>query len=220
MFEGTGIEPVVLFSDAAQVSTSKKLWREHRNRVFALYGDSSSEPPKPAKVARGKAAARSKGGGGGGFGAAPSPQKEAPAGLSRVPSSAEVTFVVNPRSAQLAAVREFCEAHGDDRLVVLLNPRALRNGEAEPALCDYFDDFEPTFLFETRAKQDEEPTVLWRAFPGEYVLARKPKIGPPRELLNSESRPSAESLEAAIEKDDSSDAATKALGALGSVFKS
>jgi hypothetical protein len=44
--------------------------------------------------------------------------------------------------------------------------------------------------------------VLWRAYPGSWVFARKPAIGPPRSLLTrdaSEGRPETEELEAALE---------------------
>ncbi len=233
MFDGTGIDPVVLFSNGAQVSTCKRRWTEkHSSRVFALYGDSAA-PPSPlskAKAKRGKGAAAKSKGGGGGFGAPPPPPPEA-SGLARVPSSAEVTFVVDPRQAQLAALRDFCESNGDERLVVLLNPRALGGvaaaGDeslseiADRELAGYFcaDRFEPAFVFRTTAAQGEgETAVLWRAFPDPYVLARKPKIGPPRELLREGSMPDGRAIAGALEDDEKSSAGAKVMGALGTVF--
>ena len=133
--------------------------------------------------------------------------------------------------AQLAALRDFCESNGDERLVVLLNPRALGGvaaaGDeslseiADRELAGYFcaDRFEPAFVFRTTAAQGEgETAVLWRAFPDPYVLARKPKIGPPRELLREGSMPDGRAIAGALEDDEKSSAGAKVMGALGTVF--
>jgi len=138
-----------------------------------------------------------------------------PPPLTRVPPKAEVVFAVSPGEAQLAELRNFCEAAGQDQLVILLNARLYADAEAPPEACAYFTDggdggFETSYTFLTQplglstAKAEGDPLVLWRSFPGEWVFARKPKIGPPRELLKraaDEGRPQLDELAAAAEKD-------------------
>lgn len=190
MFEGTGLSPLVLFATEREAAAAVRKWMPGDYRVQALSG--GEETKKKPKAAKG-----GKGGGGGGFGK-PAGGAEGPAALSRVPKSAEVVLVVAPGPKQLAAVRDFCEDVGLDRLVVLLNARLGTSGTiADEAREYYLDEFETAFTFVTEPLRDPtadvdpdaDPAVLWRAYPDDWVLARKPKIGPPKQLLSSPERP-------------------------------
>ena len=132
-----------------------------------------------------------------------------------MPSNAEVVLVVSPGEAQLGELQRFCEDAGMDQLVIMLNARLYADAEAPPSACEYFTDggvggFQTAFTFLTQPlglsskKPDGDPLVLWRAYPGEWVFARKPAIGPPRTLLNrdgGDGRPSLDELNSAAEKD-------------------
>ena len=132
--------------------------------------------------------------------------------------------VWRPSEAQLRALREFCEASGMDKLVIVLNARLDAAGGAEgdaktAEMVGFFEDggeggFETSFAFLTQplgvnsasegAASDGDPLVLYRKFPQAWVLARKPAIGPPRTLLErdaSEGRPSADDMRAACEQE-------------------
>ena len=40
--------------------------------------------------------------------------------------------------------------------------------------------------------------MVWRAYPEEWIVATKPKIGPPRQVSSLAVRPSQEAIEAAL----------------------
>ena len=61
------------------------------------------------------------------------------------------------------------------------------------------------------------PAVLWRAYPDEWVVATKPKLGPPKQIASLSSRPSTETIDAAIEGARGSGGLLDAVG-LGNVF--
>jgi len=68
----------------------------------------------------------------------------------------------------------------------------------------YFNDaFETVFAFSTDPTgtaaddPDAAPLVLYRAFPAQWQLIRKPPVGPPRTLLTSDSRPALDELRTA-----------------------
>jgi hypothetical protein len=75
-------------------------------------------------------------------------------------------------------------------LVVLLNAR-LRSTQkfASPQAEQLFlQEFEPVFTL-TAAPQDAAPNCLmYRAFPNDWVLARKPKVGKPVSIASSPNR--------------------------------
>jgi len=188
---------------------------------------------KPANPTR----AKSRAGGGGGFGAAPalsggSTWKPA----SAVPDSAEVVFVVAPGQSQCDAVQKFCTEHGLDRLVVLLNARCLEEpppedadeastqlaratgtGTAAPKARAYFDtEFKDVYAFLTDpAGKTQDPAVLFKRGVDEpWSLVSKPKVGPPRQLLQSADRPTIAAMRAAVQAKQQEGL----LDALGGVF--
>ena len=202
MFDGTGLRPLVLFSDEKQAKRAKELWPGVEARVAAL-GGKASAPSSAAKPR--KAAKKRSGGGGGGFGAPAAKPGGAPApprSLTEVPETTEVLFAVRPGPAQLAAIQAFCEDFGMDRLVILMNARV---DTLESAW--WRDTFEQVYTFITDplgAAQKgggaaaDPPAVVWRAYPDEWVVATKPKIGPPKEVASLSERPSAAVIEAAL----------------------
>jgi hypothetical protein len=233
MFEGTGLKPLVLFATEAEARAAAKQWDSPalEARVQALVG--------AAEAARSGASAAAPSTGGGGFGSAPSGKsaviKKKPKGgskrpkggavrtappLVRVPPNAEVVVVVAPGRTQLDAAREFCEASGMDKLVVVLNPRLEADGIGRLNRAYFSEtrgDFTTAFAFLTQPlgppgpdDKSKDPLVLWRAYPDEWVLARKPGLGPPRTLVAAEQRPTQEEMKAASLNEGS--------GFLGGIF--
>jgi len=237
MFQGTGLVPTVCFPTVEDASAASKLWGDIEVRTVALdpgaVGGGVVVAAKPVKPTGAKPRAA----GGGGFGAAPLPKGATKAPASKVPDGAEVVFVVSPGPAQCDAVERFCSQHGLDRLVVLLNPRSLE--EAPPADADektaelaaatgaglaseaqraYFcAEFVDVYAFQTNpAGQTEEPAVLFKRSAAEpWSFVSKPKIGPPRQLLWSDTRPSVAAMFAAIDAKKGEGL----MGALGSLLK-
>mmetsp|Transcript_23371 Transcript_23371/g.51102 ORF Transcript_23371/g.51102 Transcript_23371/m.51102 type:complete len:357 (+) Transcript_23371:3-1073(+) len=208
MFEGTGLVPLIVFSSSEQLKAAKKIWGATEAKVALLAGEAAESTPGKKKL---MSKSKRKPSGGGGFGApSSSAAGEAPKAMASVPASTEVLFVVAPGGAQLLAVQAFCQSQGSDRLVVLLNARCI---EQEDKVDDdqraFFDDeFETVVAFDTnparlRSGDDEipkDPIVLWRGFPAEWVLARKPKLGPPSVLLKSDEKPALADIRKAVDQ--------------------
>lgn len=241
MFEGTGLVPLILFPAANEAAAAKKLWDapglEARVQALVPAGGGSYEGGGAAAAAPNvpKSSAAKAAGGGGGFGGGATARsgkkgrakggsaKQALRPLTRIPEGAEVVVAVAPLEAQLSVLRDYCDQSGMDKLVILLNPRLDTAGEKSAASRAYFADggdggFETAYAFvtqplgvESKATPDGDPLVLWRAYPGEWSLARKPTIGPPRALIVGEDRPSLAAMEEAV-------AAERSAGLLGNLF--
>lgn len=236
MFQGTGLVPTVCFCTVEDTSAASRLWGDIEARLVALdpaAAAGGTRAVKPANPTR----AKSRAGGGGGFGAAPalsggSTWKPA----SEVPDGAEVVFVVAPGQSQCDAVQKFCTEHGLDRLVVLLNARCLEEpppedadeastqlaratgtGTAAPKARAYFDaEFKDVYAFLTDpAGKTQDPAVLFkRGVDQAWSLVSKPKVGPPRQLLQSADRPTIAAMRAAVQARQEEGL----LDALGGVF--
>mmetsp|Transcript_5904 Transcript_5904/g.17235 ORF Transcript_5904/g.17235 Transcript_5904/m.17235 type:complete len:355 (-) Transcript_5904:219-1283(-) len=230
MFQGTGLVPTVCFPSSAAAADARKLWGDIEARVVALDPESAGTAA-PAKQPRPWSKAQRASSGGGGFGAAkPASGARVQKAVAAVPASAEVVLVVAPGGPGCEAVRSFCEENGADRLVVLLNARSLEE-EADPAVAaaagvgtageeqrEYVDgEFANVYAFVTdpAGKSEDAPAVLFkRSAAEEWSLVSKPKVGPPRELLASDERPSAEAMRAALD----ASAAGGLLGAISSAL--
>ena len=71
------------------------------------------------------------------------------------------------------------------------------------------------FVTDPAGKSEDAPAVLFkRSAAEEWSLVSKPKVGPPRELLASDERPSAEAMRAALD----ASAAGGLLGAISSAL--
>merc|ERR1712216_261576 len=126
--------------------------------------------------------------------------------VTSVPKSADVIIAVAPDEVQLQALKDFSESSGLDKLVIILNARFEDKYSITDETRQYFQeggrgDFMYTFAWNTQPlglrEGSEEGVVLWRSYPGNWVLALKPKIGSPEWLLESKSdegRPSREAL--------------------------
>ena len=229
MFEGTGLKPLILFASPSEAAAAQKLWDapELEARVQALVGGSADGGD--GRNSGGSGTGGTGGFGGGGFGGSGSGSRKAkgkgkgkanspPSPLTRVPAASEVVVAVAPGEVQLRLLREHCEASGLDKLVILLNARLEAEGEKTLGTRSYFEDggdggFQTSYAFLTQplgvattAKAPKgDPLVLWRAYPGEWVLARKPAIGAPRRLLTTaENRPPVAQLQAAAEAESPS----------------
>jgi len=92
-----------------------------------------------------------------------------------------------------------------DQLVILMNARV------DTLTAPWWrESFEQVYTFVTDplgATQKpggtaaaEAPAVVWRAYPEEWVVATKPKLGPPKQVASLSERPSAQAIEAALEE--------------------
>ena len=77
--------------------------------------------------------------------------------------------------------------------------RKLEKGPPNSAAKLFTEEFEPVFSL-AAAPQEEAPNcLLYRAFPGDWILARKPKVGQPKTILTLAAKPTAQQCKDAFE---------------------
>ncbi len=112
-------------------------------------------------------------------------------GPFELPKNTEVALFVAPGPKELVIIEKICNEFGMGTLVILLNARLskVKNFGTDAAAKLFTDAFEPVFCL-SAASQDVAPDcLLFRAYPGDWVMARKPKVGQPKPLLTQSSKP-------------------------------
>jgi hypothetical protein len=112
-------------------------------------------------------------------------------GSFQLPSSTEVALFVAPGPKELIVIEKICETMGMGTLVILLNARLdkVTNYGTEGTEKLFTEEFESVFSL-AAAPQEEAPNcLLFRAYPGEWVLARKPNVGRPKTILSQTEKP-------------------------------
>jgi hypothetical protein len=112
-------------------------------------------------------------------------------GPFQLPDNAEVVLFVAPSLKEKPIIDRVCDAAGMGTLVILLNARdeALRSK----------DDFQDVFHLGAAPQEAAPSCLLYHCFQKPWVLARKPKIGPPRSILTQENKPNVEECRAAFD---------------------
>ncbi|KAL7577782.1 hypothetical protein ACA910_010539 [Epithemia clementina (nom. ined.)] len=221
MFQPVGSENIVVaFVDQGLADQAKSKWQEGGDataacRVLALNrrggslssSSSKTKKKKPmgfaAKLAADLGDAADQAGGGGPF---------------QLPSGCEVAIFVAPGPKELIVIERICQQVGMGTLVILLNARLSAVAAAAkspsttpttgityfgtPASAQLFlNDFVPVFCLCAVQPQEVAPNgMLYRAFPGPWILARKPKVGPPKPLLTQETQPSLDECRTAFDQ--------------------
>ncbi|CAM9986338.1 unnamed protein product [Discosporangium mesarthrocarpum] len=210
MFDVIGDHVVVAFPTDAEASAAKKAWAKgapYRGKVVSM----KPQKKKGPKIKRGTgavigfAAAVKKGREGGGVGG----QDEAAGGI--VSPGTEVLLVVAPKQAELSIVERLSRELGAGCLIVLLNSRLHQASFMGDEQRDFFlQEFQS--VFHLRPLGTETNDFVFRAYPKDWTVARKPKIGPPKVLLSKTDRPNLEEIRAAVKEGD------EAAGIFGNIF--
>eukprot|EP00903_Cladosiphon_okamuranus_P018194 g16737.t1 len=224
MFDVIGDQVVVAFPTDEDAKKATKAW----NKGVPYKGKVTSMDPKPAKgpkLKRGstealagfasqvEAAKKANGkkkkvvvGGGEGVGAARTGV------TARVaPPGTEVLLVVAPKQAELKAVQKMSKDLGQGCLIILLNARLHQAKFFDDEQREFFEqEFESMFHLRPVAAENED--FLYRAFPNDWTIARKPKLGPPKVLSSQQKRPTEAEILTAIEEGD------KTAGVFGNLF--
>ena len=112
-----------------------------------------------------------------------------------LPKNCEVAFFVSPGPKELIAVERICNEVGMGTLVILINARL---GMMEKVNPFFQEEFEPVFHL-AAAPQDVAPDcLLHRAYPANWFIARKPKVGQPKVIGEQAERFSSEECREAI----------------------
>lgn len=108
-----------------------------------------------------------------------------------LPKGCEVALFVDPGPKELIAIERISNDAGMGTLIILLNARLgkVEKFSSEAAEQLFLNDFIPVFHLAAAATQDTAPNCLMhRAYPGDWVLARKPKVGQPKVLATQPGR--------------------------------
>mmetsp|Transcript_6013 Transcript_6013/g.14567 ORF Transcript_6013/g.14567 Transcript_6013/m.14567 type:complete len:366 (-) Transcript_6013:38-1135(-) len=199
MFQPVGGENIVCtFVDNELADLAKNFWKNDAGaqcRVLAMNrrpGGGSKKKKKGKKVltsARGFAAK---------LAAEVEDDTDTSTGSGRgpfeLPPKTEVALFVAPGPKELIVIEKICKTAGMGTLVVLLNARLdkINNFGTDTTEELFKKEFESVFSL-AAAPQEEAPNcLLYRAYPGDWILARKPNVGRPKTILSQSEKPAAE----------------------------
>lgn len=197
MFQPLGGEHIsVIFNEANMAELAKKKWKgdpSSSSRVMSLgrrkkkAGGAKNKKPKgfAAKLAAEVGDGDSESGG----------------GPFQLPDGTELAIFVAPGPKELVMVEKVCKDVGMDTLVILLNARLskVETFGTEEARNLFLEEFEPVFSLRAAPQEDAPGCLLHRAYPKDWMLARKPKVGQPKVILTQKERPSSEECREAYE---------------------
>ena len=125
----------------------------------------------------------------------------------KLPDGTEVALFVAPGPKELIVIDKICTDVGMGTLVVLLNARLSRieNFGTEKAKSLFLEEFEPVFHLRAAPQQDAPGCLLHRSYPSDWLLGRKPKVGPAKVLLSQKTCPTIEQCREAYQNTEVSD---------------
>eukprot|EP00536_Pseudo-nitzschia_multiseries_P006722 jgi/Psemu1/193766/e_gw1.146.107.1 len=128
-------------------------------------------------------------------------------GPFKLPDNTEVALFVAPGPKELVVIEKICESVGMGTLVVLLNARLdkVTNFGTEATEKLFTQDFEPVFSLAAAPQQEAPSCLLYRAYPGDWVLARKPNVGRPKTILSQSDKPTPDECQKAFDNLEISD---------------
>lgn len=186
MFQPLGGESIsVVFNDADQAEKAESAWKVQssaQSRVLSINRRSSKKKKAKLKsksmgfAAKLDIALSTSSDGGSG------------SGPFKLPNPCELAIFVSPGTKELNTIHRLCRELGMDTLVILLNARldTVQNFGSDDAENLFLQEFEPVFHLAAVTPQDAAPgCLLYRAFPSQWSLARKPKIGQPKVIASS-----------------------------------
>jgi hypothetical protein len=194
MFQPLGGDHIsVVFSDGALADVAASNWK----------GDLGAECRVMSmnKGRRKKSAIKGMGMGGGkkkkkqGFAAKMNAEfSDENSGPFKLPDNCEVALFVAPNVKDLIKIQQICDDVGMGTLIILLNARLdlvdnFGSEETQEFYRGEDSEFENLFYLSI-APQDAAPGCLMhRAYPSEWIVARKPKVGAPKTIATFSGRP-------------------------------
>lgn len=109
-------------------------------------------------------------------------------GPFNLPKDTEVALFVSPGPKELIAIERICNDVGMGTCIILLNARlSLIEKYASDDARKLFEEGFETVWSLSAAPQEEAPGCLMhRAYPGQWMLARKPQVGAPKTIAIKE----------------------------------
>lgn len=120
-------------------------------------------------------------------------------GPFKLPEHCEVALFVAPTAKDLIKIQNICKDVGMGTLVVLLNAR-LDLVQKSQEVDEYFQkEFEKVYYLSIAPQTASPGCLLYRAYPNDWILARKPKVGVPKTVCTYPNRPSEDDCKIAYE---------------------
>lgn len=204
MFQPLGGNHItVVFNEESLSDAAKKKWKGDSSascRIFTMGRRSKNKSHVKKKKSRGFAAKMEAEVG--------SIIDEVGSGKAfELPKDTELAIFVAPGPKELVIIEKICNEVGMGTLVVLLNARLSKidNFGSDSAKTLFLEEFEPVFHLRA-APQDVAPgCLLHRSYPGDWVVARKPKVGQPKVILTQPEIPTMEQCRVAYDSIELSD---------------
>jgi hypothetical protein len=192
MFQPVGGDNIATcFADETTADAAKQAWKGDATASCRILSMDGRKAKKIKKNARGFAAKMS----------LEMDDEADTSGPFQLPKNCEVALFVAPGPKELLVIERICETAGMGTLVILLNARlwSIDKFATLTAKQLFLTDFQSVFCL-TAAPQKEAPgCLLYRTFPFDWVLARKPSVGKPKTLLNYSERPTLEECKSAYD---------------------
>lgn len=203
MFQPVGGENIsVVFSDENLADKARSFWKDDPTAICRVSSLDRGKSKKPIMKGMGRGLEKKKAKKRQGFAEKLNEEfSDETSGPFKLPSGCEVALFVAPTAKDLIAIKRVCDEVGMGTLVVLLNARfeLIDNFGSEEAKQLFLEEFERVF-FLSIAPQDVAPgCLLHRAFPNDWIIARKPKVGQPKTIGTFQSLPSDEECRIAYE---------------------
>ncbi|KAL9184611.1 hypothetical protein ACHAXT_012581 [Thalassiosira profunda] len=111
-----------------------------------------------------------------------------------LPKDTEVALFVAPGPKELIAVERICNEMGMGTCVILLNARLslIDKYASDEARMLFTEEFETVWSLSAAPQEDAPGCLMHRAYPTDWILARKPAVGPPKTIALSKDKFSAE----------------------------
>ena len=120
-----------------------------------------------------------------------------------LPKDTDVAIFVAPGPKELIAIERICEDQvGMGCCIILLNARLslIDKYPTDDARKLFTEDFETIWSLSAAPQEEAPGCLMHRAYPGSWMLARKPPVGPPKTIAIKEGRFSGEECADAFAK--------------------
>ena len=109
-------------------------------------------------------------------------------GLFNLPKGTEVAMFVSPGPKELIAIERICNEAGMGTCIILLNARLslVEKYATVEARKLFTEGFTPVWALAAAPQEEAPGCLMHRAYPGPWILARKPKVGPPKTIALKE----------------------------------
>jgi hypothetical protein len=119
-------------------------------------------------------------------------------GPFQLPDGCELALFVAPTVKDMVTIKKLCSEVGMGTLVVLLNAR-LSLFENNPNQEFFEEEFESVFYLSVAPQEAAPGCLMNRAYPKDWIVARKPKVGAPKTIATYSDKPTEEECRAAYE---------------------